>query len=99
MKKIIGLGEDFMENTFDEFWKAYPRHVAKKTAKKAWDKIKMDDVLFRKIIDVVNLNKKSPQWQIPQYIPHAATWLNGERWDDEVDTTGRLPFNDKYLGI
>lgn len=32
---------------------------------------------------------KSDQWRRDggQYIPHAATWLNGRRWEDEAPTS------------
>ena len=26
-----------------------------------------------------------------QFIPHPATWLNGSRWDDEVETHEQIP--------
>ena len=27
--------------------------------------------------------KETEQWQNERFIPHASTWLNGERWEDE----------------
>ncbi|BCF96610.1 hypothetical protein PPGU19_011790 [Paraburkholderia sp. PGU19] len=30
--------------------------------------------------------KTSEQWQNPQFIPHAATWLNAGGWMDEIQT-------------
>lgn len=29
--------------------------------------------------------KQSDQWQNPRFIPHASTWINGERWNDVLN--------------
>jgi uncharacterized protein YdaU (DUF1376 family) len=70
---------------FETFWKIYPKKVSKENAKKAWIKIKPNDDLIVKIIKAVNDQKLSEREQ--QFIPHAATWLNNKRWEDEVTTT------------
>ena len=70
---------------FDEFWKIYPKKVSKESAKKAWLKIKPNDDLVAKITKAVKDQKLSEREQ--QFIPHAATWLNAKRWEDEVTTT------------
>jgi uncharacterized protein YdaU (DUF1376 family) len=69
---------------FDEFWKIYPKKVSKESAKKAWLKIKPNDDLIAKITKAVKDQKLSEREQ--QFIPHAATWLNAKRWEDEVTT-------------
>ena len=76
-------------NGFDEFWKAYPKKVAKTAAQKAWDKLKPDRSLQETILQAVNTAKNSRSWTKDngQYIPHPASWLNGRRWEDE---TGHL---------
>jgi uncharacterized protein YdaU (DUF1376 family) len=70
---------------FDEFWKIYPKKVSKESAKKVWLKIKPNDDLIVKITKAVKDQKLSEREQ--QFIPHAATWLNAKRWEDEVTTT------------
>jgi hypothetical protein len=37
-------------------------------------------------LDAVAEHKRSAQWSKDngQYIPHAATWLNGKRWEDNL---------------
>jgi uncharacterized protein YdaU (DUF1376 family) len=70
---------------FETFWKIYPKKVSKENAKKAWIKIKPNDDLIVKITKAVNDQKLSEREQ--QFIPHAATWLNNKRWEDEVTTT------------
>lgn len=72
---------------FDEFWKAYPRHVAKANAVKAWAKTGADDsqALTDSIIADVK-QRLDGEWRGKdmQYIPHPATYLNQRRWEDET---------------
>lgn len=67
---------------FEKFWKKYPRKIAKPNAKKAWLRIKPDDALTQKMIDAID--KQGLYGREIQFVPHPATWLNGERWEDEV---------------
>jgi hypothetical protein len=68
---------------FDEFWKAYPRHSDKKKAIRAWKKLRPSDELRQLILASIEQHKKTRQWK-DGIIPHASTFLNGERWEDEV---------------
>lgn len=76
------------QDTFNQFWQAYPKRVGKGAAEKAWAKIKPDKDLFEKMIAAVEAAKKSRQWlrDQGQYIPNPSTWLNQQRWEDELDT-------------
>jgi hypothetical protein len=71
---------------FDQFWPEYPKKVSKQDAVKAWQKIKPDSDMLAKILQSLAVQKKSANWlkENGQYIPNAATWLNGKRWEDEV---------------
>jgi hypothetical protein len=66
---------------FEKFWKAYPKKVGKK---KVQDKFDANDFPIDLIIKNIELQKKSDQWQNQQYIPNPETYLNQERWTDEV---------------
>ena len=70
---------------FDDFWKAYPRKTNKGFAKKVFEKLKVDDAMLTKMIQAIHAQNKTV-WKDKdqQYIPHPSTWLNGERWDDEI---------------
>jgi len=72
-------------NGFEDFWKAYPRKVAKQDAERAWGKLKPDAELQRLIRASVERHKETRDWRKDggQYIPYPATWLNGKRWVDE----------------
>ena len=69
-------------SSFDTFWKQYPRKIAKDNARKAWLKIKPDEDLVQKILTAVKTHKTFKVEE--QFIPHAASWLNNHRWEDEV---------------
>jgi hypothetical protein len=74
---------------FEKFWSAYPRKEGKQKARSAFEKVTVSlDVL----LIALEAQKKSSQWTKDngQFIPHAATWLNGKRWEDQlaVDRAG-----------
>ncbi len=83
-KKIATAG---LKRSFAIFWPVYPRKVAKKRALKAWLRIKPDEVLVKKIVSAVKAQAKTDQWTRDdgQYVPHPATWLNGEQWNDAIE--------------
>ncbi|MBI4063485.1 MAG: hypothetical protein HY401_04200 [Elusimicrobia bacterium] len=85
-------------NGFDVFWQAYPRHVGKQSAIKAWGKLKPAPEPLKKILEALERQKQSEQWQREggRFIPHPATWINGKRWEDEISQT---PAGGKYAGI
>lgn len=72
---------------FDEFWKAYPRKVGKGDCKKIWVRLKPAIELQQRILEAVADQKQSNDWikEHGKFIPHPSTWLNGERWEDEID--------------
>ncbi len=85
---------------FDQFWAAYPKHRARAEAEKAFLKIHPDEPLLARMLSSIERARTSDDWknQNGRYIPHAATWLNGKRWEDEFD--GRQNgVGTKYAGI
>ena len=76
---------------FQTFWKAYPRKVGIAAAKKSFAKLNVDEVLLKKMLTAIN-QQKMTAWKDKdqQYIPHPSTWLNGERWEDEITFTAEL---------
>ena len=67
---------------FQVFWDNYPRKEAKMVAQKAFVKA-VQKVTLQAMIDAIRQQSKSDQWA-KGFIPHAATWLNQERWTDEL---------------
>ena len=65
---------------FSKFWNAYPKKVAMVPAQRAWNRLGADgrDIAFNDI--------KAGRYASTEkvYIPNAATYLNQERWNDEI---------------
>lgn len=75
---------------FDEFWTAYPRKTDKAKAKTAWAKaIKKNDPA--RLISAASSFAIAKRETEQRFIPHPTTWLNGERWEDEIDNVRHLP--------
>lgn len=81
-------------DAFEEFWRRYPRKEAKALAKKAferaWPKLKPREAdpggrlgALLAAIDHQGLAQREKR-----FVPHPATWLNGERWLDEAPRVG-----------
>lgn len=73
-----------LKSRFAEFWEVYPRKVARPAAEKAWNKIGADSFADRLIQDVAFRAMNDAAWRDKKFIPHASTYLNNERWTDEV---------------
>lgn len=71
--------------SFDEFWQLYPRKVGKRDAQKAWARLTPAEqqAAVEAIPQHVTLWRRSNIER--QYVPHPASWLNGARWEDEID--------------
>lgn len=68
---------------FEDFWGVYPRREKKKQARDIWVRKKLDEIADGIISDVLKRKQAHSTW-IAGYIPHATTYLNGERWNDEI---------------
>tara|TARA_R110000803_G_scaffold50951_1_gene105579 strand:+ start:992 stop:1483 length:492 start_codon:yes stop_codon:yes gene_type:complete len=73
-----------VDDLFEDFWKAYPRKVAKGKARKAWDKA-TKNVAPQTIIEAGEQYAKSVAGSEAKYIAHPTTWLNAERWEDDPE--------------
>jgi hypothetical protein len=69
---------------FDSFWASYPRKIGKEAARKAYAKA-IKKTTAGKIMDGVEQLRIEVAGKDQQFTPHAATWLNAGRWDDEVE--------------
>ncbi len=69
---------------FDEFWSLYPRKVNKAMARKSWEKLSAEQQLMA----AKAISTHCEYWKVKEveleFIPHASTWLNGERFEDEI---------------
>ena len=72
---------------FEQFWKHYPRKIAKRAAQKAFDRLTKQEQS-----DAVEaIEQHLAYWKLKgtelDYVPHASTWLNQGRWEDILDMT------------
>jgi len=72
---------------FQAFWHAYPRRIGKGAARTAFKRAlsfaSSDDI----IQGAIHYSKHCEEMGTEnQYIPHPSTWLNGERWDDDLES-------------
>jgi len=74
---------------FQTFYKAYPRKTKRPDAERAFSK-----AIKKTSLDTMlkALEVQKPHWKDPKYIPHPSSWLNSERWADEIEK-GSEKFN------
>lgn len=76
------------DDRFDEFWKLYPRKVAKTPAHKAYLKA-LKETDHGTLVAGLTAQIGWGIFAEPKYSPHAATWLGAGRWSDERDGRGK----------
>jgi hypothetical protein len=86
----------WIDAAFDQaFWPAYPRKTHKTEARACWRKLLKRQPTYETALALAEtilevLRDQSDAWTDPRITPHAATYLNGERWTDEqIIPTGR----------
>lgn len=83
---------------FDDFWLAYPKKRKKKTAKDIWRRKKLDRLADHLIADVQARMASDEQWK-EGYIPDPTTYLNQERWEDELKREDAKPTLDGQAAV
>jgi len=91
---------------FEKFWKTYPRKVGKADARKAWAQTERLRPDINTLVEAILAACKTEQWMRGggQFIPHASTWLRGERWEDEHEVVlpgvvNEKPWHETASGI
>lgn len=79
---VVPMPEKQEEVSFEDFWVLYPRHEAKKAARKAWEKI--DASVHVEILTALAVWRRVLLDRELNFRPLPASWLNGERWEDEL---------------
>lgn len=83
--KEINTNNNIYIVQFEKFYEAYPKKQSKKDTEKWFIKHKPSEDQFNLMMNKLEEFKKCKQWQNKQYIPMPTTWLNQERWNDEID--------------
>ena len=83
---IPNVANNFLEEKFLEFWENVPKKTSKKQTKKLFvgligKKVVAADVLICRIKEYKQFTKDT------ESILHPATWLNQQRWEDELEVT------------
>ena len=68
---------------FEEFWILYNYKTAKKAAKSAWNRL--SEVKRRLIMAHLPERLAKDKAWLEGFQPHAATFINQERWEDEYE--------------
>ncbi len=88
-----------MVDSFSAFYSAYPKKRSKAAAIKAFEKKYKKNLLpeIEELVEIVKKWSNTTDWKKEggKFIPHPSTWLNGERWLDELpaSTGDSQPFN------
>jgi len=83
--------------SFEDFWQAYPRKEGRLEAMKAFEKVKAEPGrVVDALMQALQRQKAGVPWRREggRYVPHAATWLNGRRWEDELGAARAGPAED-----
>lgn len=79
--------QNYMRELFSKFYSVYPRRVGKEAAKRAFIKASKR-VNPEKIVSAAEALAMDPNLPPKQFIPHPATWLNRDGWEDEPYPAG-----------
>ena len=100
------IGKDLKEpmcaftESFETFWKLYPKKVDKKKTLQLWLKLKPSAELVNTIMQSLGKYCVSEGWTKDhgKFVPHASTWLNAERWNDEVQVGASKTSQPDFMG-
>ena len=85
--------EKQVSKNFELFWSVYPNKKSKKEAEVKFKRIDFKKHTFESIMSSLEKQKQSQDWikNGGQYVPMPTTWINQERWTDEVQVPVQQP--------
>jgi hypothetical protein len=88
LSTLLNRQESNTEHDFERLWKQYPRKTAKGNARRSFDRVmKRSDAPTVDVL-IAAVERYAAQFTSGKtdinYCAHLATWLNGERWLDEI---------------
>ena len=84
---VVAINPEPEPDGFAAFWCLWPKHVAKLDARKAWAHMTADQQL-QAIVGAASWRPVFLKDDL-KFCPHAATWLRGERYEDELPDDAR----------
>jgi hypothetical protein len=93
-KRSEGALDLDLERDFESFWSRYPKKVGKKDAQKAWRTATLPTLLV--LMNGLDRSLASDQWtrDAGRFMPHPATWIRGEQWNDVAPSAAPVPVAD-----
>lgn len=81
--KLLNINnkEEIIKIDFSVFWDLYGKKIERKSCERKWDKLSLETQ--EKIIETLPAFKDYISDK--KYLPHPETYLNGERWNDEIE--------------
>jgi hypothetical protein len=76
---------------FEQWWAIYWRKVARRAAEKAFRAHVKTQERFEQVMAATRVQTPTMSARDPDKRPHGATWINGERWNDEPSLPRRGP--------
>lgn len=98
-ENFTGTSPAEKEVWFTQFWEAYPKHVNKPAAWKAFQTACTGKYVLMDMLKAIDQQKNSAQWKDSKgkYIPYPANWLSDRRWEDAIlPETGGIPVSYEY---
>lgn len=86
-----------LEEDFNEWYAAYPKHVSRGAAVTAYGKARKSGVTAEELLSGARRYAAERKGQDPQFTAGPAPWLNQERWTDDPAHTGEIDV-DAILG-
>ena len=84
----IEVGEAQAQRWFTAWWAAYWLHKGKADAYRSFRKHCKTEARLETIMAATRAQSAEMKARAPEHRPHGATWLNAERWEDEVVAGG-----------
>lgn len=81
------ISEDDLELAFERWWKTFPKKVNKPAGRKAYRVAVTKTTIESLALGAIAFARANVETE-PRFIAHPATWLNGERWNDEERPAG-----------
>lgn len=75
------------DDTFNSFWKEYPKKELKKKSLEIWKRKKLESKLDQ-ILEFIQMAKNTERWQ-KGFIKQPPAFLNGECWEDDLTSYGQ----------
>ena len=70
--------------SFNRFWDAYPKKIGKKACLAKWKSRRLAGQIDRLLADIATRSASDRKW-LEGFIPNPLTYLNGDRWEDEIE--------------